>query len=466
MTKTITSQPVFGKVNQVHMVGIGGIGMSSIAEVLMAWGLEVSGSDMRGGENTARLGEQGAAIHIGHDAANVGDADVVVYTSAVDPSKNPETKAAKERGIPVINRADMLAALTRRKFGVGIAGTHGKTTTTTLAGHVVRAGGLDPTIIVGGRVHGFEARNAVAGSGDIVVVEADEFDRTFLKLSPSLAVITNIEWEHVDIYESLEDTRDAFAQFADEVPFYGAVIACIDDAEVRAILPRLQARVVTYGLDPQARLRAVDVQDEGFYSRFTVVFDEEELGQVRLNAPGAHNVQNALAAVGVGLELRLPFDDIRRGVEEFSGVFRRFHKRADIGGVLVVDDYAHHPTEVEATLAAARKGFSDRRIVAVFQPHLFSRTQKFCDEFGAALSQADLAVVTDVYPAREEPIEGVSGKLVANAAGVGDCEVRYVADKSALPQALIEVVEEGDLVLFMGAGDITEVGGRFVDLLG
>ena len=461
MTKT--TQPIFGKVRRIHMVGIGGIGMSSIADILLEWGMEVSGSDLTSGEITRRLEKRGAKIFVGHDAAQIGEVDVVVHTSAVDADKNPETRAANSRGIPVINRAEMLAALTRRKFGVAIAGTHGKTTTTTLAGHVVRAGDLDPTIIVGGRVNGFEASNAVAGKGDVVVVEADEFDRTFLKLTPSIAVITNIEWEHVDIYADLQDTRDAFVEFADQVPFYGAVIVCVDDPEVRKILPRLQARALTYGTGEEAALRAVEISEQGFLSRFAVEFDGQRLGEVELKAPGIHNVRNALAAVGVGLELGMDFDDIRRGLSQYTGVLRRFHRRADVGGVLVIDDYAHHPTEVRATLQAAKKGWPERRIVAAFQPHLYSRTKKFYREFGEALSMADLVVVTDVYPAREEPIEGVEGSLVADA--VGDtAQVVYVPDKTTLAARLVELTRPGDLVLTMGAGDITKVGGEFARL--
>ena len=462
MTPSTVNQPIFGKVRHVHMVGIGGIGMSSIAEVLLQWGFTVSGSDLSESAITEQLRDRGAQVHIGHDATNLGDADVVVHTSAVDPVENPETTAAERRGIPVIGRAKMLAALTRRKFGVAIAGTHGKTTTTTLAGHVVRAGQLDPTIIVGGRVDSFEKRNAVAGGGDIVVVEADEFDRTFLQLHPSLAVITNIEWEHVDIYDDLADTRDAFVEFAEDVPFYGAVIACIDDEQVRKILPRLSARTITYGLDADARLRAVDVTEEGFTTRFGVVFDDEKIGEIELGSPGTHNVQNALAAVGVGLELRIPFDQIRAGLAEFSGVFRRFHCRADTGDILVIDDYAHHPTEIAATLEAAREGWDNRRIVAAFQPHLYSRTQKFYREFAESLSTADVVVLTDIYPAREEPIEGVTSALIAEALDALDHrDVRYVEDKTTLVDRLDEWTGPGDLVLTMGAGDITEISEQF-----
>ena len=466
MHDLLNSQPIFGKVRHLHLVGIGGIGMSSIAEVLLEWGFRISGSDMQASEITADLEDRGATIYIGHQAENIAGADVVVHTSAVDPQKNAETAAAVARGIPVINRAAMLGALTQRRFGVGIAGTHGKTTTTTLTGHVVRAARLDPTIIVGGRVHGFEQRNAVAGKGDIIIVEADEFDRTFLKLHPSLAVITNIEWEHVDIYEDLDDTRRAFVEFANKIPFYGAVIACIDDEEVRTILPELTPRVVSYGLNPEADLCAVQIVDEGFYSRFEVLHHGELLGEISVKAPGAHNVRNALAAIGVGLELRIPFEQIASGLASYSGVYRRFYQRGEVDGVLVVDDYAHHPTEVMATLVAARRGFSERRLVAVFQPHLFSRTMKFYRQFAEALTGADQVVLTDIYPSREEPVDGVTGEMIVDEMlALGHSDVHYVPMKEQLTDFLSELVQPGDLVLTMGAGDISAIGQRFVEEL-
>lgn len=466
MSTSFLPQPLFGKIDHIHMVGIGGIGMSAIAEILLHLGLTVSGSDARLSENTARLIEKGAQVFEGHRAENIEGAGVVVHTSAVRARENPETKAALEQGIPVIKRADILAELMQKKFSVGVAGTHGKTTTTTMVAHVVQAGGFEPTALVGGRVESFEQSNALLGDGDVIVVEADEFDRTFLKLPASLAILTNIELEHVDIYRDLADLKDAFVQFASSVPFYGATIACIDDENIRSILPRIKGRVITYGLGDDARLQAVEIKKDGFYSIFTVCFDCEELGRVRLKAPGDHNIQNALAAVAVGLELSMDFTKIRQGLEAYSGILRRFYCQADRGGVLLIDDYAHHPTEVEATLKATRLGWPHRRVVAVFQPHLFSRTQRFYREFGEALAKADLVVITDVFASRESPLEGVSGALVADAArAAGQQDLHYIPQKSQIPQALKELCRPGDIVVTMGAGDIDQVGRLFAELL-
>jgi UDP-N-acetylmuramate--alanine ligase len=418
------------------------------------------------GETIERLQELGAKIAIGHDETNINGADVVVYTSAVKAEENIETKAALEKGIPVIKRAEMLAELMRMKYGVGVAGTHGKTTTTTMIGHVIQDGSFDPTIMVGGKVHSFSETNAVVGKGDIIVVEADEFDRTFLRLTPSLGVITNIEAEHLDIYDNLADVKDAFVEFANKVPFYGAVVLCLDDPNVRSIIPSIDRRTITYGLTPQAQVRATNIDVDHFNSTFTVINENQILGNIKLQAPGQHNVKNALAAVAVGLELDIDFDHIKSGLERFQGVFRRFQLKAEKDNVIVIDDYAHHPTEVQATLGAARKGWKDRRIVAVFQPHLYSRTQDLFKEFGQSFFDAEVCVITDVYPSREEPIEGVSGKLVADAAKEhGHRKVHYVEDKSDLPAKLEEIVEPGDVIITMGAGDIYKYGEQFAKAL-
>jgi UDP-N-acetylmuramate--alanine ligase len=390
----------------------------------------------------------------------------VVYTSAVKAEENEETKAALAAQIPVIKRSEMLAELMRMKYGIGIAGTHGKTTTTTLAGHVVQDGNFDPTIIVGGRVHSFDKTNAVVGKGDIVIVEADEFDRTFLRLSPSMAVITNIEAEHLDIYEDLEDVKEAFIEFANKVPFYGAVIVCLDDSNVRSILPEIERRTITYGFTPQAEVRAINVGQKGFRSTFTVLYQEEPLGEIALMAPGDHNIKNALAAVAIGLELGMDFEDIKKGLERFKGVFRRFQPKMDEKNILVIDDYAHHPTEVQATIKAARQGWEERRIVAVFQPHLYSRTQEMHQEFRLSFFDAEVLVVTDIYPSREKPIEGVTGKLIADTAKTyGHRDVHYVRDKRDLPSRLTSIVEDGDIVITMGAGDIYKFGEQFTELI-
>lgn len=466
MSKQIQTQPIFGRTRHIHMVGIGGIGMSGMAEILLQKGYTVSGSDANMGETIKRLQELGANITIGHDPTNIEGADVVVYTSAVQAGENIETKTALEQGIPVIKRAEMLAELMRMKYGVGVAGTHGKTTTTTMIGHVIQDGDFDPTIMVGGKVHSFSETNAVVGKGDIIVVEADEFDRTFLRLTPSLGVITNIEAEHLDIYDNLEDVKKAFVEFANKVPFYGAVALCLDDPNVRSIIPELERRIITYGLTPQARVRAVEIEVDHFNSTFTVINGKETLGTITLQAPGEHNVKNALAAVATGLELDIDFEKIKSGLERFEGVFRRFQLKIEKDSVMVIDDYAHHPTEVQATLNAARKGWKDRRIVAVFQPHLYSRTQELYKEFGLSFFDAEICVITDVYPSREEPIEGVTGKLIADSAReYGHRKVHYVEDKTALPQRLEEIVEPGDVVITMGAGDIYKYGEEFVETL-
>jgi len=448
------------------MVGIGGIGMSGMAEILLIRGFKVSGSDGALSETTERLEKLGAKIYHGHKAENIEGADVVVYTSAVKAEDNVETAAALEKKIPVIKRSEMLSELMRMKYGIAIAGTHGKTTTTTMTGLVVQSGEFDPTIIVGGRVHSFDKTNAVVGTGDIFIVEADEYDRTFLKLSPSITVITNIDIEHLDIYRDEDDIKDAFVEFANKIPFYGAAIVCLDDPNVRSVIPRIKKRILTYGLTPQAVLRATKIDSSAMQSEFTVIYGDTVLGQVTLNAPGEHNVRNALAAIGVGLELGMPFEKIKAGIARFSGVFRRFQVKHDTVDLMVVDDYAHHPTEVKATLQAARKGWPDRRIVAVFQPHLYSRTQQLHEEFGMSFFDADVLVVTDVYPSREKPIEGVDGNLIAkDASSFGHKTVHYVANKNELPENLSHLVQSGDIVITMGAGDIYKYGEAFTAIM-
>lgn len=457
-----------GRVRHVHMVGVGGIGMSSIAEVLIRRGYAISGSDLRKSDVTDHLEALGATVHEGHAAEHVGEADVVVYSSAIkDPTTHPETAEALRRHVPIIKRAEMLGELMRAKRGVGVAGTHGKTTTTTMVGLVLQAAGLDPTIIVGGKVAVFGS-NAVAGAGETIVIEADEYDRTFLRLTPIYAVVTNVEADHLDIYDDLDDIKGAFVQFANSVPFFGAAIVCLDDANVRGILGQLTRRVITYGTSRQAQLRAENVVARGAETTFEVLRDGERLGEVALRAPGLHNVRNALAAIGVGLELDVPFETIARGLAQYSGVDRRFQVKGEAPApgaeasappVVVVDDYAHHPTEIEATLEAATGGWPGRRVVAVFQPHLYSRTQDLAEDFAQAFDDADVLVVTDVYPAREEPIEGVDGRLVADLArAFGHRDVHYVLDKADLPDALAALVQPGDLVVTMGAGDVWQAG--------
>ena len=447
------------------MVGIGGIGMSSIAEVLLNRGYRITGSDLQRSEVTDRLESLGAVIYEGHGAQHVRDSDVVVYSSAVKPLENPETQEAERMRIPMIPRSVMLGELMRMQFGIGIAGTHGKTTTTSLTGLVVGEGGFDPTIIVGGKVTVFGS-NAVVGEGDIIVIEADEYDRTFLRLTPSLAVITNIEAEHLDTYRDLDDIKATFTQYANSVPFFGAAILCLDDTVVQEIVSHVDRRVLTYGTSRQAEIRAEDILQNGLLTNFNVVAHGELLGKVHLQTPGLHNVRNALAAVAVGLELEIDFDRIASGLAKFTGVQRRFQKVGEHDDILIIDDYAHHPTEISATLAAANEGWSNRRIVAVFQPHLYSRTRDFKEAFARAFFNADVLVLTDVYGAREQPIEGVSGKTLSDmAVRFGHRNVHYVEKKEALPDFLAKLVQPGDTVITMGAGDIWRYGHQLLDKL-
>jgi UDP-N-acetylmuramate--alanine ligase len=458
-------QAPLGRIKNVHMVGIGGIGMSSIAEVLLARGFRVTGSDLRKSEVTDHLEGLGATVYEGHAAEHVTDADVVVYSSAVRPDRNPETIEAQRRLIPLIKRSEMLGELMRMKYGIGVAGTHGKTTTTTMVGLVAKEAGFDPTIIVGGKVAVFGS-NAVSGEGDLIIIEADEYDRTFLKLTPALAVVTNIEADHLDVYRDIEDIKDAFVEFTNTVPFFGAAIVCLDDPQARGIVGRIGRRVVTYGTSRQATIRAEGIEQEGGTTEFDVYRGAVRLGRVTLHAPGLHNVRNALAAVAVGLELDVPFDAIAAALAQYSGVDRRFQTKGEAAGVLVVDDYAHHPTEVAATLAAAAKGWPERRIVAVFQPHLYSRTRDLADDFARAFYDADVLVLTDVYGAREDPIEGVDGALLVDLARrYGHRDVHYVAEKTELPAYLVGLTRPGDLVVTMGAGDVWRYGERFLDAL-
>jgi UDP-N-acetylmuramate--alanine ligase len=437
--------------------------MSGLAEILLlSTPLEISGCDRERSENTDRLTALGAKIAYGHDPAHVEQADLVVISSAIAES-SPEVEAARKKGIPVIRRAEMLAEIMRLKQGIGVAGTHGKTTTTSLTGMVLTEAGFDPTIVVGGRVR-ILGTNARLGKGDFLVAEADEYDRSFLELTPVVAVLTNIEEDHLDTYRDLADILEAFTIFANRVPFYGAVVACLDDPGVREILPRVKRRVVTYGESPEASLRAGDIRLEASGTTFDVWEGTTwSLGTVRLPLPGRHNVLNALAAIAVGRELSIPFPTISRALKDFTGVIRRFETKGERGGVLVLDDYAHHPTEIRATLAAARQVHPGRRLVALFQPHLYSRTRDFAAEFGRSLVGCDLAIVTDVYPSREKPIPGVTGDLVAQAArSSGHPSVIYISDRKRVAGELEKVLKSGDLLLTMGAGDVVRLGEAYL----
>ena len=455
----------FADLKRIHFVGIGGAGMSGIAEILCAYeqaGLEVSGCDQSSGEATEHLIEMGIDVRKGHSVDHLEGVELVVISSAVS-EENEEVREARRRGIPVVRRAEILGELMRLRYGIAVAGTHGKTTTTSIVGTMLTEAGLDPTVIVGGRLR-LLGTGARLGSSQYMVAEADEFDRSFLRLTPVIAVITTIDRDHLDTYRDLADIQEAFVTFSSRVPFFGRVIVCLDDPNVRQILPRISdRRILTYGFSPQAELSAVDLQPRRGGTRFSVrlLRDGREgiLGEIDLPMPGRHNVLNALAAIGVGLSLRIPLEAMARGIAGFEGVHRRFEYLGDWNGAAVIDDYAHHPTEVAATLEAARQSFPRGRVLAVFQPHLFSRTLDQADDFGNALLGADLAVVNDVYASREQPIEGVTGELVVNAARrSGHRNVRYCPAWKDAPAILRDNVREGDVIVTLGAGDVNRLG--------
>jgi UDP-N-acetylmuramate--alanine ligase len=453
------------KLVKVHFVGIGGIGMSGIAELLLNLGYRVSGSDLKESEITRRLASLGGTIAIGHGAENVADdVDVVVTSSAVRRATNPEAVAARYRGIPVIPRAEMLAELMRLKEGVAIAGSHGKTTTTSLIATVLAHAGLDPTAVVGGKLNAFGS-NAKLGKGQLMVVEADESDGSFLRLSPTIAVITNVDPEHLDYYGTVDALQQAFVEFADRVPFYGLAVMCIDHPVVQHLIPRLTKRHVTYGRSPQADWRADHVQLGPFSAKFSVSHRGERMGEIALRMVGAHNVLNALACCAVAHELGIPFATTAEALGGFQGVQRRFTVRGESQGVTVVDDYGHHPAEIKATLAGARASFPSRRIVCAFQPHRYSRTRDLLGEFATAFNDADTLVLTEVYSAGEDPIPGVSGaKLYDAVKACGHRDASFV-ERGELAQKLRERVREGDLVITLGAGDITHAGEELLELL-
>jgi UDP-N-acetylmuramate--alanine ligase len=454
---------MFKNIKKVHFVGIGGIGMSGIAEILLNQGFEISGSDRNLSDITKRLSDLGIKIYEGHIPENVKDIDVLVYSSAVSLD-NPEVQAAIGRKIPIIKRAEMLAECMRMKYGIGIAGTHGKTTTTSMVGLVLTEAGIDPTIIVGGKLSSLGGTNARLGNGEFIVVEADEFDRTFLKLTPTIAAITTLEKEHLDTYSDLEDIKSAFIEFANKVPFYGFVTICLDEPALQDILPQINKKVITYGVSPQADVRAFNIIHNEFSSKYNINYKGEVLGEIILKIPGLHNVKNSLVAVCIAMELDIPFKTIKKALETFSGVYRRFEVKYD-KEIMVVDDYAHHPTETSATLSGIRSGWN-RRLVAVFQPHLYSRTRDFYQEFGRSFLNSDVFVCTDVYPARELPIEGITGEIISEAAKkFGHKNVIYVKDKNELPSVLFEIMKPGDIFVTMGAGDIWKFGEKLIELI-
>lgn len=452
---------MFRKTQHIHLVGIGGAGMSGIAEVLLTLGYRVTGSDLQASETTRRLEELGGQIFIGHQESNVGEAQVVVISSAV-AATNPEVVVAKARQIPVIPRAEMLAELMRLKFGVAIAGAHGKTTTTSMVANVLAQGGLDPTMVIGGKVNALGS-HARLGRGEILVAEADESDGSFLRLSPTIVAVTNLDREHLDHYGSMERIHESFLEFINKIPFYGLAVLCADDERLGALFPRIVKRYQTYGLRERDGFtpdyKATDVSLKQWGADFRAHFRGKNLGPFRLAVPGIHNVANALAAIAIGMELEVPIDLIRKGLAAFTGVERRFHLRGEAGGIMVVDDYGHHPTEVKATLAAAKQGWSDRRLVVLFQPHRYTRTRDCLEEFTHAFDEADVLFMTDIYAAGEAPIPGVSGETLAEAVKVGGHpSVTFVRQKDTLPDQVLPHLRSGDLVLTLGAGDIWKAG--------
>jgi UDP-N-acetylmuramate--alanine ligase len=448
---------MYKRYQHIHFVGIGGIGMSGIAEILVNLGYRVSGSDAKRTETIERLEQLGAKVFTGHHAANVEGAHVVVYSSAI-AADNIELQTARQRQVPIIGRAEMLAELMRLKYGIAVAGTHGKTTTTSMVGAVLAEGRYDPTIVVGGRVAGLGS-NARLGQGEFLVAEADESDGSFLKLQPTIAVVTTIDAEHLDHWGSLAAIQEGFLAFVNKVPFYGAAVLCLDQPNIQMLLPRVEKRIITYGLESSADLVARRLVLSGMTSRFEVFQRGTALGECRLQVPGRHNALNALAAVAVGLDLEIPFATIQRALAGFAGVQRRFQIRGTAGGVTVVDDYGHHPVEIRATLAAAKAGF-DRRVVTVFQPHRYSRTLHLRQEFLTAFNQADVLVVMDVYPAGEAPIPGVTAADLAEGIRAhGHRDVVYLgSDRARIVEHVCEISRPGDLVLTLGAGDVSQLG--------
>jgi UDP-N-acetylmuramate--alanine ligase len=454
---------MFKKIKHIHFVGIGGIGMSGIAEVLLNLGYRVSGSDLKESDTTERLRKLGAEIFIGHRAGNITSPHVVVISSAVK-SDNAEVVTAKEKQIPVIPRAEMLAELMRLKYGVAIAGAHGKTTTTSMVATVLAAGGIDPTVVIGGKLNSLGS-NAKLGQGEFLVAEADESDGSFLKLSPTIAVVTNIDEEHLDYYKDIDEIKESFLAFINKVPFYGVAILCLDERHIQSLIPSVEKRYQTYGMSTQADYQAKDVTLAPLGSRYRVLHHGADLGWFELAVPGLHNVNNSLAAVAVARELEIDVETVRRALKEFSGVQRRFQVKGEVRGVMVVDDYGHHPTEIRATLAAAKAGLG-RRLVVLFQPHRYSRTQHLLAEFFTSFNQADSAFIMEIYSAGEQPIPGVSGSAIYEGIKKhGHKDVTFIADKGAVADTLAATLREGDVLLTLGAGDVWKIGEQVLERL-
>jgi UDP-N-acetylmuramate--alanine ligase len=454
---------MFKKIKHIHFVGIGGIGMSGIAEVLLNLGYRVTGSDMRSSDSTARLKNLGAEIVIGHSASNITSPHVVVISSAVK-SDNVEVIAAREQQIPVIPRAEMLAELMRLKYGIAIAGAHGKTTTTSMVATVLAAGGIDPTVVIGGKLNSLGS-NAKLGQGEFLVAEADESDGSFLKLSPTIGVVTTIDEEHLDYYKDIHEIKSAFLAFINKVPFYGVSILCLDQPHIQSLIPLVQKRYQTYGMSSQADYQARDVSLKPLGSRFKVLHHAQDLGWFELSVPGVHNINNSLAAIAVARELDINIEIIKNALRDFSGVQRRFQIKGEPGGITIVDDYGHHPTEVKATLAAATAGM-ERRVVVLFQPHRYTRTQHLMDDFFTAFNQADTLVVMDIYAAGEKAIPGISGEvLYEGIKNHGHKDVTFIPDRARVVEHMLSILKEGDLMITLGAGDVWKLGEQIVERL-
>ncbi|MCD6586361.1 MAG: UDP-N-acetylmuramate--L-alanine ligase [Desulfobacteraceae bacterium] len=455
---------MYRKQYHIFFVGIGGIGMSGIAELLLTLGYRVSGSDIAMSDVTQRLEKLGGTIFKGHHADHIRDVDVVVTSSAIG-QKNPEVLAALEASVPVIPRAEMLAELMRLKYSIAVAGAHGKTSTTSMVASVLAEGGLDPTVVIGGKLKSINT-NAVLGEGDFIVAEADESDGSFLKFSPTIAVVTNIDLEHVDFYENIENIKSVFLTFIDRIPFYGLAVLCLDNESIQEIIPKIKKRFVTYGLSAQADIQARDVAFDGMQSRFKVFRNDAFSGEVELNMPGIHNIYNALAAVSVGFELEIPFKKIQYALENLQGVARRLEVKGDIAGIKVLDDYGHHPTEIKITLDAIQKSWPGRRLIVIFQAHRFSRTKALYDEFTRSFYQSDLLVLLPVYAAGEEPIKGINNVMLCEGIkSHGHKDVTCFNEMPAAVDYLAKVAKQGDIVLTLGAGDVWKCGESLIKAL-
>ncbi len=448
----------------IHFVGIGGIGMSGIAELLINLGYTVSGSDLKLSHITKRLEKKGAKIFQGHSKGQIEGANVIVTSSAVS-QENPEVVQAKQMVIPIIPRAEMLAELMRIKYSIAISGAHGKTSTTAMISAILNTAGLDPTVIIGGLLQGLDT-NALHGNGDFIVAEADESDGSFLKYAPAIAAVTNIDLEHLDFYKDIEEIKDTFVQFINSVPFYGLAILCLDNEHVQNILPRIHVRYTTFGMSAQSDLQARDISFLGGKSKFSVFHMNHELGEIKLNIPGHHNISNALAGIATALELKIPFVTIKKALEEIRGVKRRLEIKGEKKGIMVMDDYGHHPTEIMATLTALRESYPDKRLVVLFQPHRYTRTQALFDEFTRSFYQSAVLIVLPIYAASEDPIEGVDSKsLCEGIQAHGHKDVSFAPDFTQALSMITHKVGEGDMVLTLGAGDIYTLGEKLVEIL-